>query len=105
MARLAVERGVTYIDTAPDYVDAGSELAIGAALRGQRDKVFLATKFCRPNGHVAAGSSVKTYMDVVDASLARLQTDHVDLVHVHACDDVGRLMDPSVHEAFDLTWK
>ncbi len=101
VARLAVERGVTYIDTAPDYVDAGSELAIGEALRGQRDKVFLATKFCRPNGHVAAGSSVKTYMDVVDASLARLQTDHVDLVHVHACDDVGRLMDPSVHEAFD----
>ncbi len=101
VARLAVERGVTYIDTAPDYVDAGSERAIGAALRGQRDQVFLATKFCRPNGHLATGSSVRTYMDVVDASLARLQTDHVDLVHVHACDDVERLMDPNLHEAFD----
>ena len=101
VARLAVERGVTYIDTAPDYVDAGSELAIGAALRGQRDKVFLATKFCRTNGHLPGGSSVQAYMDAVDASLTRLQTDHVDLAHVHACDDVERLLDPNLHEAFD----
>jgi hypothetical protein len=33
--------------------------------------------------------------------LKRLGTDYVDLVHVHACDEVDRLMDPNVHEAFD----
>jgi len=101
VARLAVERGVTYIDTAPDYVDAGSELVIGEALKGQRDKVFLATKFCRPDGHLAKGSSVADYVAAVEDSLGRLQTDHVDLVHIHACDDVERLMDPAAHEAFD----
>ena len=101
VARLAVDRGVTYIDTAPDYVDAGSELVIGKALKGQRDKIFLATKFCHPNGHVAKGSGVREYMDAVEESLRRLETDHVDLVHIHSCDDLGRLMDPAVHEAFD----
>jgi predicted aldo/keto reductase-like oxidoreductase len=38
---------------------------------------------------------------VVEGSLRRLGTDHVDLVHVHACDSVDRLMDPNLHEAFD----
>jgi predicted aldo/keto reductase-like oxidoreductase len=101
VARLAMDRGVTYIDTAPDYVDSGSELAIGRALKGRRDKLFLATKFCRPDGHLAKGSSVEDYMQVVDASLRRLQTDHVDLVHIHSCDDIERLMDENAHEAFD----
>jgi predicted aldo/keto reductase-like oxidoreductase len=38
---------------------------------------------------------------VIEDSLRRLGTDHVDLVHIHACDEVERLMDPNVHEAFD----
>jgi predicted aldo/keto reductase-like oxidoreductase len=101
VARLALDRGVTYIDTAPDYVDTGSELAIGRALEGRRDRVFLATKFCRPDGHLPKGSSVSEYVEVVEASLRRLRTDHVDLVHIHSCEDVERLMDENVHEAFD----
>ncbi|MBW2420574.1 MAG: aldo/keto reductase [Deltaproteobacteria bacterium] len=94
-------RGVNYIDTAPDYSNAGSELALGEAMKGQRDKIFLATKFCTPKGHIPTGSSVATYMEVVEESLKRLQTDYVDLVHIHSCDSLARLMDPNVHEAFD----
>jgi predicted aldo/keto reductase-like oxidoreductase len=63
--------------------------------------MFVATKFCTPQGHLPVGSSVAAYMAAIEGSLQRLQTDHVDLVHIHSCDEVERLMDPNVHEAFD----
>jgi predicted aldo/keto reductase-like oxidoreductase len=92
---------VNYIDTSPDYSAAGSEEAIGRAIRGHRDDVFLATKFCSPRGHLGPGTPVSEYVGLVEASLGRLGTDHVDLVHVHSCDEVERLLDPNLHEAFD----
>jgi predicted aldo/keto reductase-like oxidoreductase len=101
VVRLALDRGVSYVDTAPDYSAAGSEEAVGRALEGVRERVFLATKFCTPYGHLGAGTSVADYKRVVEDSLRRLRTDYVDLVHVHSCDEVDRLMDPNVHEAFD----
>jgi hypothetical protein len=101
IAREAIERGVNYFDTAPDYSAHGSETALGRAMKGRRDRMFVATKFCTADGHLPAGSSVGEYMAVVEGSLTRLQTDYVDLVHIHSCDDVDRLMDPAVHEAFD----
>ena len=97
----ALERGVTYIDTAPDYSANGSENAIGKVIRGRRDGLFLATKFCTPLGHLPAGTPVQVYIEAVESSLGRLGTDHVDLIHIHSCDEVDRLMDPNVHEAFD----
>jgi predicted aldo/keto reductase-like oxidoreductase len=101
IVREALERGVTYIDTAPDYSAEGSEQAVGRAIRGQRDRLFLATKFCTPIGHLPPGTPVARYKEIVEGSLRRLGTDHVDLVHIHACDTVERLLDPNVHEAFD----
>jgi len=101
IARAAIERGINYFDTAPDYSEAGSELALGRAMKGHRDKMFLATKFCTPKGNLPAGTSVEHYIAAVEASLKRLQTDYVDLVHIHSCDTVERLMDPNAHEAFD----
>ncbi len=97
----ALERGVTYVDTAPDYADAGSETLLGQALHGRRDRVFVATKFCRPDGHLPDETPVPEIMRAVEQSLARLQTDHVDLIHIHACDRVDRLLAPNIHEAFD----
>ncbi len=98
----ALDRGVNYIDTAPDYSTAGSERVVGRALRDfPRDQVFLATKFCTPIGHLPAGTPVARYKEVIHDSLRRLGTDYVDLVHIHSCDEVGRLMDENVHEAFD----
>ena len=101
IARAAIERGVNYFDTAPDYSATGSEIALGRAMKGHRDRMFVATKFCTAVGHLPPGSSVREYMGVVEGSLTRLQTDHVDLVHIHSCDTVERLLDPNVHEAFD----
>jgi predicted aldo/keto reductase-like oxidoreductase len=100
VARLAIERGVNYFDTAPDYSETGSELALGRAMKGRRDQMFVATKFCTPHGHLPTGSRPEDYVAAVEASLGRLQTDYVDLVHIHACDSLDRLLDPNVHEAF-----
>jgi predicted aldo/keto reductase-like oxidoreductase len=101
IARLALDRGVNYFDTSPDYSGAGSEQAMGRAIRGVRDRLFIATKFCTPTGHLPPGTPVAKYKEAVEGSLRRLGTDYVDLVHVHSCDTVERLMDPGCHEAFD----
>ncbi|MCH2170090.1 aldo/keto reductase [Myxococcota bacterium] len=101
VAREAIERGINYFDTAPDYSEAGSEKRLGRAMKGVRDQMFVATKFCTPRGHLAPGSSVAAYMEAVEGSLRRLETDRVDLVHIHSCDSVERLMDENAHEAFD----
>ena len=102
LVREALARGVNYLDTAPDYSGSGSEQAIGRALRGQdRSRLFIATKFCTPAGHLRAGASVRDYEAAIEGSLARLGTDYVDLAHVHSCDEVERLMDANLHEAFD----
>ena len=97
----AFDRGLNYIDTAPDYADAGSEELLGRAMKGRRDELFVATKFCRPHGHLPDETPVPEIIAAVDDSLRRLQTDHVDLIHVHSCDRVERLMAPNIHEAFD----
>lgn len=101
IAREAIERGINYFDTAPDYSAYGSEIALGNAMKGRRDQMFVATKFCTRHGHLQSGSSVGSYIEAVEGSLGRLQTDYVDLVHVHSCDSIERLMDPNLHEAFD----
>jgi len=101
VVRKAIDRGINYFDTAPDYAAAGSESRFGEAMQGVRDQIFLATKFCRPTGHLHLGHSVDDYMEAVNESLRRLRTDWVDLVHIHSCDSVERLMDENAHEAFD----
>ena len=101
VVREAVERGISYFDTSPDYADAASERAIGEGIRGRRDEVFLATKFCTPRGHLPADAPVPEIVGAVEESLARLGTDRVDLVHIHACNERERLLAPTFHEAFD----
>ena len=101
VARAAIDRGINYFDTAPDYSETGSEKRLGEAMKDVRDQMFVATKFCLPGGHLGPGAGVDAYIEAVNGSLRRLQTDWVDLIHVHSCDTVERLMDPDVHEAFD----
>ena len=101
VARAALERGITYFDTAPDYSDTQSERVLGEAMKGHRDKLFLATKFCVRDGHLPNDTPVPRIIEAVEASLHRLQTDYVDLVHIHSCDRLDRLLAPNIHEAFD----
>ncbi len=101
IVRLALDRGVNYVDTSPDYSGTGSENAVGQALQGRRDQVFLATKFCTARGHLGARATVDEHKRVVEESLFRLKTDYVDLVHQHSCDEIDRITSETMHEAFD----
>ncbi len=102
VARRALERGVNYFDTSPDYSNTSSERALGEAMRGfPRDRVFVASKFCTARGHLPSDTPVARVIEAVEASLRRLETDYLDLVHIHAVNSVERLMAPNIHEAFD----
>lgn len=84
----AVDLGINFIDTAPLYGMGASEERIGRALKenGTRDKVILATKV----GYLPPGLGYDraTTIAAVEASLARLQTDWIDLIQIHEADRV-----------------
>jgi aryl-alcohol dehydrogenase-like predicted oxidoreductase len=102
VARRGVERGITYFDTSPDYSNAASEKALGQGIRGTpRDRLFVVSKFCTAAGHLPNDTPVPQLMAAVDASLQRLGTDHIDLIHIHAVNSLDRLMAPNIHEGFD----
>jgi predicted aldo/keto reductase-like oxidoreductase len=97
----AVERGINYFDTSPDYSRTGSEQVIGKALKPMRDKVHIASKFCSADGHLPKDTPVAEIIASVEASLQRLQTDYLDVCIIHEVNDLDRLMAPTFHEAFD----
>jgi aryl-alcohol dehydrogenase-like predicted oxidoreductase len=86
---MALDAGVTLIDTANMYSNGASEEIIGEALSaGKRDAVLLATKarFAMGGGQNDAGLSRHHLIEACEASLRRLQTDHIDLYQVHEWD-------------------
>lgn len=84
----AAERGVNYVDTAHCYRGGASERAIGRALKTARDRFVVTTKWC-PH-HIGQPARKQVFLDMLDESLRRLQTDHVDVVLNH---EVGRHSD------------
>jgi predicted aldo/keto reductase-like oxidoreductase len=97
----AVERGVNYFDTSPDYSRTGSEQVIGKALKPHRGKVHIASKFCTADGHLPVDARVPEIIAAVEGSLTRLQTDYLDVCIIHEVNSLDRLMAPAFHEAFD----
>src|SRR3954469_13508212 len=92
LIRLAVERGVTFFDTAEVYGPFTNEELVGEALSPPRDQVVIATKFGfkpDPNGGKrwsALDSSSEHIKQVAEASLKRLRTDVIDLFYQHRVD-------------------
>jgi aryl-alcohol dehydrogenase-like predicted oxidoreductase len=86
----ALELGINFFDTSNSYSDGTSEEIIGRALRdyAKRDEVVVATKVFFPmrKDANARGLSRKAIFREIDASLARLGTDHVDLYQIHRWD-------------------
>jgi aryl-alcohol dehydrogenase-like predicted oxidoreductase len=90
LIRAAVERGVTFFDTAEVYGPFKNEELVGEALAPLRDQVVIATKFgfkLGPNGEqVGVDSRPEHIREVAEASLKRLKTDRIDLFYQHRVD-------------------
>lgn len=85
----ALDAGINFIDTADAYQKGRSEKTLGIALKGKWDHVLIATKVFFPTGEGPNDRGVSRYhiLKGVEASLRRLQTDHIDLYQVHRWDD------------------
>jgi aryl-alcohol dehydrogenase-like predicted oxidoreductase len=86
---LFADAGGNVIDTADVYTNGSSETILGELLKGRRDRFVLATKFTNQTDPVdpnSAGNHRKKIVASIEASLRRLQTDHIDLYWVHSRD-------------------
>jgi aryl-alcohol dehydrogenase-like predicted oxidoreductase len=91
LVKAALDAGINFIDTANIYADGRSEAILGQSLKNlciRRAEIVVATKVLGrmhegPNG---AGASRGHILDQVEASLERLQTDHIDLYQIHGFD-------------------
>jgi len=86
----AIDQGITYLDTAYAYGDGKSETRVGKVMATRRKEVWLATKI--------PDRTRDAFMRRLEGSLTRLQTDHVDLLHIHS---LGRAEDLAKIEAPD----
>jgi len=90
LLRAAVDRGVTFFDTAEVYGPFANEELVGEALAPVRDRVVIATKFgfkISPEGkQIGVDSRPEHIREVADASLKRLRTDRIDLLYQHRVD-------------------
>jgi 1-deoxyxylulose-5-phosphate synthase len=90
IVRAAVEGGITFFDTADTYSAGASEVATGRLLPKflTRDEMVVATKVFMPMtpGENGGGLSRKHIMSAIDASLARLDMEYVDLYQIHRWD-------------------
>ena len=88
--RSAVDRGVTLFDTAEGYGPFVNEELVGEALQPVRDRALICTKFgfkiTDKGESVGLDSRPEHIREVVDASLKRLRTDHIDLLYQHRVD-------------------
>ena len=91
--RHALDRGINYFDTADSYRGGDSETTIGEAVRGKRDRVYIASKT-----YTNSSDRRDSMMRSLEGSLQRLRTDYVDVYFNHAVNDVARLKNPEWRE-------
>jgi aryl-alcohol dehydrogenase-like predicted oxidoreductase len=85
----AIDLGVTFLDSSDMYGWGQNEALLGRALKGRRDKVVLASKFGQtqnPGGQNGVNGRPEYVQQACEASLKRLQTDHIDVYFQHRVD-------------------
>ena len=93
LVHAAIDRGINYIDTAHGYENGRNEEVVGRVMKTKRDKVFLTTKVShrRP----------KDMLNMMETSLKRLQTDHVDLMLLHVTNSRDQILNNDFIKMFD----
>ena len=91
--RVALERGVNYIDTARKYMSGKNEEIVAKAIKGMRNRVYLATKT------LPESTGKAEIVRDVEASLKALGTDHIDVVQLHHLTGRERIFLPETREA------
>ena len=92
--KVAFDHGVNYIDTARRYMGGKNEEIVAKALKGRRDKIYVATK-TQP-----ASKSKEAIFKDVETSLKALETDYVDVIQLHNLTDKERAFIPETREAY-----
>lgn len=90
MVRICIDAGINLFDTANVYSRGGSEEVLGEALKGIRNEILISTKatFTMYEGPNDYGSSRHHIIRQCEESLRRLQTDYIDIYHMHGFDGV-----------------
>ena len=91
--KIAIDNGVNYIDTARKYMDGRNEEIVAKALKGRRDKVYVATKT------LPGSRSKDDIIRDVETSLKTLETDHIDVIQLHNLEGKERIFVPETREA------
>jgi hypothetical protein len=91
--KIAFEHGVNYVDTASRYMGGRNEEIVGQALKGKRDKVYVATK-TQPGS-----KSKEAIFRDVEMSLRALNTDYIDVIQLHNLSSKDRVFIPETREA------
>jgi len=92
--RAGLDMGINYVDTARRYLQGRSEGIVGRAIKGSRDRLYVATK-TKPTSN----TGVEIIADV-ETSLKELGTDHVDVIQLHNLDKPDRAFIREVREAY-----
>jgi len=91
--RIAFDRGINYVDTARKYMDGKKEEIVAKALKGRRERIYVATK-------TLPGSNKKEdIIRDVETSLRTLETDYIDIIQLHNLSDTERIFISETREA------
>ncbi len=92
-----IDKGINFFDTADVYGLGTAETILGKALKGRRDKVFIASKFgvrrTEDNTRTYYDNSPKWIRKAIEGSLTRLQTDYIDIYQIHNLDGITPIVD------------
>jgi predicted aldo/keto reductase-like oxidoreductase len=92
--RAGLDMGINYVDTARRYLNGRSEEVVSRAIKGIRDKVYVATKT------LPTSNTKDDIMKDVETSLMNLQTDYIDVIQLHSLVSSERAFIPEVREAY-----